>query len=484
MRMAAKKVVPVIGPDLARVKASEEDLERWGVAKKVSGNGSNHSRLTMESYLTLRLAEEWSKTGKKPTITPGELPENPRFNDFVCLYLDRHGTREGVDQFYGRIAALFAKIQYVTDPAADLPSGSVLLPEALVKLAEITDFTVFLTTVGDLMLERAIKKVRPTTALLLSPPPVFSHERPVDLPLEAGSDETAVVYHLFGQFGVDARSFALTEDDLLDYVVSLQTRIPALGRLSDLLKNQLLLLGGGFPDWLARFVMRTAKAHLSDAEEILADEVAARDDSLCRFLQRFSPKTIVVPDGGAAFVSELHRQWKESRVDDQTGGRETLSVLPPVMPPQSAFISYASEDREFAERLRTKLKEAEVEVWYDQDQLESGDNWDAKIRQNVQRCVLFLPLVSRRTDRVIEGYFRTEWNAAAIRASGRSETDPFILPLLLDHDLRQEAIQRVPPQFRMPQWSRCGDNGLIPDSYIAEVKKAYDHLATHNPRRA
>ena len=463
-RVRKRQVLPVIGPDLARVMPSPADTAAWG---------RPNSPLTIESYLALRVAHEWSKNGKHPVICPQDLPPDPRLNDLVCLYLDRGGSREGLDQFYGHVAVQFAGTTVVDNASAELPPGTIRLSETLVQLAEISDFGLFLTTAGDTLLERVLEKVRPGAKLPL-PSPGFSNERPEDLP-EVGGSRAPVVYHLFGQFDVQARSFVLTEDDLLDYVVSLQAQISSLGRLRDALRaNQLLILGGGFPDWLARFVMRTAKPRLLNAEEILADEVAATDNSLCRFLQRFSPKTTVLPGGGAAFVATLHQKWKElCKLSSSVNETMEASLPPAIMPPKVAFISYASGNRDRARRLRAQLNEAGVDAWYDQEQLEAGDNWDAKIRLNVKRCAVFLPLISRETEARLEGYFRREWKAAADRRESIDDSVCFILPLLLDDGLQEATVQRVPKEFRVPQWGVCGNDGGIPESYVTQVKRAY-----------
>ena len=38
---------------------------------------------------------------------------------------------------------------------------------------------------------------------------------------------------------------------------------------------------------------------------------------------------------------------------------------------------------------------AGVEVWFDRNELAGGDAWDAKIRQQIKECVLFVPGKSR-----------------------------------------------------------------------------------------
>src|ERR671911_338548 len=77
--------------------------------------------------------------------------------------------------------------------------------------------------------------------------------------------------------------------------------------------------------------------------------------------------------------------------------------------PQAVFVSYASQDSEAVQKLCDGLSAAGVEVWFDKEELQSGDAWDAKIRGQIKDCALFLPVISAQTQSRSEGYFRREW---------------------------------------------------------------------------
>jgi hypothetical protein len=49
-----------------------------------------------------------------------------------------------------------------------------------------------------------------------------------------------------------------------------------------------------------------------------------------------------------------------------------------------------------------------LEVWFDQNELQGGDTWDADIRRQIRACSLFIPVVSANTNARQEGYFRLE----------------------------------------------------------------------------
>ena len=70
---------------------------------------------------------------------------------------------------------------------------------------------------------------------------------------------------------------------------------------------------------------------------------------------------------------------------------------------RAVFLSYASQDAGAARRICEALRAAGVEVWFDQSELRGGDAWDAKIRQQIKACALFVPVISQHTQERLEG---------------------------------------------------------------------------------
>src|ERR1041384_4615208 len=81
----------------------------------------------------------------------------------------------------------------------------------------------------------------------------------------------------------------------------------------------------------------------------------------------------------------------------------------------AVFLSYAREDTDAARRIADALRGFGVEVWFDQNELRGGDQWDQKIRKQIRECALFLPVISVNTQARPEGYFRREWKLAVER---------------------------------------------------------------------
>lgn len=121
-------------------------------------------------------------------------------------------------------------------------------------------------------------------------------------------------------------------------------------------------------------------------------------------------------------------------------------------PTKAVFLSYASQDTEVARRIAEALRARGVEVWFDQNELTGGDAWDAKIRQQIKACALFVPIISAATQARAEGYFRREWKMAVERTHDMADDLAFLFPVVID-DV-PEAAARVPEKFREVQWTR------------------------------
>ncbi len=121
-----------------------------------------------------------------------------------------------------------------------------------------------------------------------------------------------------------------------------------------------------------------------------------------------------------------------------------------LVPRPSVFLSYASEDREAARRLRDAMPAYGIDVWYDESELGGGEAWDQKIRRQIRECDYFMALVSAQTEARREGYFRREWRLAVERTLDMADDHLFLLPVVLDDT--DQATARVPEKFLMVQW--------------------------------
>lgn len=401
-----RRVVPVIGADLMRVDTGEGRV------------------IPLERHIAEELA---AKLG----IARDEIPAAPRLNDVVCVHLRRGGRRE----------SLYPKIRGIAQASA------FEAPPALVKLASITDLKLFVTTTFDTLLETALNGARfagaeTTQSLGYSPNNVR------DIEVGQRTSEVPLVYHLLGTLSASP-SYVISDEDLLEFICALQTDERHLPRLFDELENNhLLFLGGTFPDWLSRLLLRTTKGRrLSDPRvvvEILADNHTRSDRDLVSFLGNYSTRTKVFTSDANAFVDELWRRWSERSGAGPIG--TAAEVAPSAeMPDGAIFISYAREDLAAVRVLKAGLEAAGLPVWFDFDRLGVGDSYDLKIQKNIRRCSLFLPVLSRNTDRRVEGFFRREWGYALDRDKNFDDSTAFIMPVVVDGTAAD--LKRIPPRF-------------------------------------
>ena len=420
-----KRVIPIVGPELLRI----------------------------ETEAGPRLLLEWlaEKLAARLGVDLAPLAKPVLLNDVVCAYLANHGRREEA----------YTRLRTIMREAAFAP------PLPLRQLAEITDFNLYVSMTFDPLLEQALNAVRFGGAANTE---VFAYapNRVVDLPVERDDLQRPVVYHLLGRLSASP-TYVISDEDMLEFVCALQSEHLTPEKLFHALEhNHLLVIGSDFSNWLARLFLRmTKRRRLSDPRdvgEILADSHTLSDVRLVSFLQQVSVRTRLF-SGAVEFVAELHRRWTLRRGGAAPAGDPAAPVrfLPPTreMPENAVFISYAREDLPAVQRLKAGLDAAGITTWFDVERLESGDDYDRKIRGNIARCSYFLPVISATTQRRHEAYFRREWSYAVDRTRGMADGAVFILPVCIDATTEADAI--APEKFKAMHFARLPGGESSPD---------------------
>jgi hypothetical protein len=341
-------------------------------------------------------------------------------------------------------------------------------PLMLKQLAEIRHFNLFVTTGFDSLLETALDQVRfdgvPQTRSIAYAP----NNKQDLLP---GIEEGPTVYHLFGKVSAVPNSYAISDEDLLEFLTALQSDARRPENLFNRLKSEhVLLIGAHFPDWVARMFLRTTKGRrLSESRdelEFLAEESASREPSLVAFLKHFSKPTRLFDGDLGQFVETLWRRWCERQRPGTAAGRDRWAPRAPEMPADAIFISYAREDLVAVRALTDALEAAGLSVWFDMNRLSAGDSFDLKIQQNIRRCSLFIPLLSRNTQARTQGFFRREWHYALDRDKEIDPRQPFIVPVAIDHSV---DIETLPGRFREINVARATD-GQPSSELVTQLK--------------
>ncbi len=98
-------------------------------------------------------------------------------------------------------------------------------------------------------------------------------------------------------------------------------------------------------------------------------------------------------------------------------------------PKDQVFISYAKEDKEFAEKLHNDLQKKGISVWWDKKRLLAGQDWQVMIRKAIKNSHYFLSLISSNSINKKKGYAQKELKIA-LELYEESEIE--IIPVILD----------------------------------------------------
>ena len=149
---------------------------------------------------------------------------------------------------------------------------------------------------------------------------------------------------------------------------------------------------------------------------------------------------------------------------------------------KAVFLSYATQDAVAALHLCSGLRDAGIEVWFDQSELRGGDAWDTSIRRQIKSCALFIPLISTNTRARTEGYFRLEWKLAIDRSHLMATGRAFLIPVVIDDS--GDSDNTVPDRFREIQWTKLVD-GIPTKSFVERVSRLLvaggDATVVHSP---
>ena len=265
-----RRVVPVIGPGLLSIETD--------------GKGT-----LVEDYLAERLATE---------LKVGNTSERPTVSEVAFNYIQSGGKRQ-------RVYALVHRL---------LEDKPIVIPQSLRQLAAITDLNLFVSITFDDLLLRAVTETRGAYVESLA----YSPDRPLEdlTPSMEQAMSVPTVYRLFGRVSSVPGDYAVTEEDTLEFLHSLQSehRQPKnlFGALRD---NYVLLIGCRLHDWLARFFVRTVRNErllkAAGTGELVVDKFAGNDERLVHFLTQYATDVYSAADP-SRFVDELYRRWRET----------------------------------------------------------------------------------------------------------------------------------------------------------------------------
>lgn len=251
-----------------------------------------------------------------------------------------------------------------------------------------------------------------------------------DINVEMLDPSFPTLYHLFGKASALAKSYMVTEDDLLDYMHYWHDSKTRPTNISNYLAGKyILVLGCDYPNWLFRFFWHSIKnfdisSSATEYTGIVSVESENDDKDLRNFLYRI--QTDVCQDA-SSFLGELVLKLNElDHVDEKENDSDVHQD------DIDFFISYASEDLNIADNIAQVFKEYGAEnVWFDKKRLRAGNDYDRVIKKSIMKAKRFVPILSQNT-LVAEGrYFRKEW-CLAEDARMINYPKEYIVPIIID----------------------------------------------------
>ncbi|MFW1760744.1 toll/interleukin-1 receptor domain-containing protein [Acinetobacter calcoaceticus] len=106
------------------------------------------------------------------------------------------------------------------------------------------------------------------------------------------------------------------------------------------------------------------------------------------------------------------------------------------------FISYASEDYEYAKQIYDYLDNTSYSPWLDKEKILVGQDWDLEIKKNLSTSDFIIILISK-TSLKKRGYIQKEFKLASELMEEKLESDIFILPISLEEKLTDEKFKHL-----------------------------------------
>lgn len=182
--------------------------------------------------------------------------------------------------------------------------------------------------------------------------------------------------------------------------------------------KRLLSLGCKFDDWYFRFfwyILRREEIKQRDGDiAIVFDKDDRSDQNLQTYLK--NSRVITQTDVDAR---ELMRQITKVLIsmDADNPYRELVMKY---RRRGEIFFSYCNKDKTLARQVFLQLSQSYPNMWFDQENILGGDNYDTEIRYGISHAKVFIPLLTPHIAEDLkngktDSYYNEEWRQAAER---------------------------------------------------------------------
>lgn len=242
----------------------------------------------------------------------------------------------------------------------------------------------------------------------------YDFSKPSTTKLVAPTEETPLIYHLFGHCDQPG-SLVLTEGDLIQFLVSIVKGTPPVpDQVRSIVADpqaSFLFLGFGFHHWYLRVLLQVMNVYGHHSKAIAFEDQ--------KFFEHPEHKEVVGFFSGARMIDIRPLRWdtfaQQLRETYEASAPKAAPPPAPVLPPDAplAFISYAREDAGIVEELSRNLQERGIRVWQDKQNLRGGEDWNQRLLDVINHVANYVIVVQTRQMLSRErGVFHREIDAA------------------------------------------------------------------------
>lgn len=280
---------------------------------------------------------------------------------------------------------------------------------------------------------------------------------------------TPTVFYLFGKVSKEPHRYVVTDLDMMAFCRTWMSGNGIPRNVAECIrKRYLLFLGGGYSDWLFRFIWYSMRHSAIERQRsslfVIPEQSGIDEDSFEAFLERLETVTLHDPE---YLVGQIEQRLKD--LDDNRASKSLEN--------RDVFLSYSRKDFELAARLAQELQDRGVSVWLDKDAIAYGELWQKAIEHGIRQAELFVPLLTETIEEEFmeEHEYRVEWMLAEERQK-RMGMRTFILPVASEgfdfYDRKTgipDAFQKLNALFiQHPQ-----DLSTVADRIKEELDKVY-----------
>ena len=247
------------------------------------------------------------------------------------------------------------------------------------------------------------------------------------------SVDAPVVYHLYGSLEQPS-SLILSDSDRLDFIVAVIADEPPLPpKLKSALcdsERSFLFLGFDLGQWQFRVLLHVLARDMPRYKSFALELADKGLDAETREFYRSGHKIHFVSGDLPTFASELRSRVPVVETAQPVAAGNG-SALPPDAP--LVFICHASEDKVEADRVADGLAGNGIDTWFDNDDLEGGNEWDALIRRTITQHVDYVVVLQSESLLSKDvGYVNREIELARDRQQEYRPPRRFIIPAVID----------------------------------------------------